>query len=67
VIWAVSARYIKRADPVELDKEETRKKVGNLYLNLETQPYKKLHYSQLFFWQRALIIIAVIFLNKQVL
>lgn len=50
VIWAVSARYIKRADPVELDKEETRKKVGNLYLNLETQPYKKLHYSQLFFW-----------------
>jgi hypothetical protein len=66
-VWAFTSFYLRKADPEVLDTEDTRQRIGNLYLNLRTQPFRRLFYGQVFFWQRALIIVTVIFVDKQVL
>ena len=47
----------------DLNREGTRNRIGNLYLNLSTSPSAKLYYGQVFFVQRVLIVLAVVFMQ----
>lgn len=60
-ILCLIAYILLRKDLAELNKLQTREKIGNLYFNLDTSERRKVLFGLLFFFQRCTLIILVAF------